>query len=221
MSNLKEIFPGVFLINNMLATRNLDPGHTVYGEKTIEIEGKEYRYWEPTRSKLAAAIKKGLKELPIVPGSSVLYLGAASGTTPSHVSDIVGREGIVFCVEFSPHSVRDLIRVCERRQNMIPILADARKPKDYRKYLKDVDCLFEDVAQPDQARILSMNAKEYLKKGDPTLIAIKSQSIDVSKRPREVYKEVLAELEKNFEVVQSLELEPYEKDHLFVSLRLK
>jgi fibrillarin-like rRNA methylase len=50
----------------------------------------EYRVWNPFRSKLAAAIVGGIENLWIAPGNKVLYLGAASGTSVSHVSDIVG-----------------------------------------------------------------------------------------------------------------------------------
>ncbi|MEM2974176.1 MAG: fibrillarin-like rRNA/tRNA 2'-O-methyltransferase [Candidatus Micrarchaeia archaeon] len=218
---VEEIFPGVFKIDGKLATKNLTPGYSVYGEKTVKIEGEEYRFWDPYRSKLGAAIACGLKELPVKPGDNVLYLGAASGTTASHVSDIVGPKGIVFCIDFAPKVVRDLIKVCEKKQNMLPILADARKPKEYRRYIKSVECIFEDVAQPDQVRILVMNAKEYLKKGDPAMIAIKSQSIDVTRSKKDVFKESIEEASINFDVMEFMQLDPFEKDHLFLSLRFK
>ena len=51
----------------------------------------EYRVWNPFRSKLAAAILGGVDKIHMKPGAKVLYLGAASGTTVSHVSDIVGK----------------------------------------------------------------------------------------------------------------------------------
>lgn len=219
---ITEIFQGVFRIDRKLATRNMTPGHTVYGEQTVSVKGTEYRFWDPYRSKLAAAINKRLKELPIGKGASVLYLGAASGTTASHVSDIVGTEGTVYCVEFAQRVMRDLLGVCERRANMVPIFEDARKPGAYAEYIKGkVDCVYEDVAQPDQVRILAMNAERFLKKGGSAMIAIKSQSIDVARPPKEVYAAALMELEEKFEVIQKMELEPFEKDHLFVLLKLK
>jgi len=204
-----------------LVTRSLAHGVRVYGERLVAYSNAEYRVWDPTRSKLAAAIMKGLKELPIKEGSNILYLGSASGTTASHVSDMVGRTGNVYCVEFAPRSMRDLIAVCEKRPNMLPILADARQPAAYARKVERVDVIYQDVAQPDQARILVENAKLFLKKGKHALIAIKSQSIDVTKKPGEVYKDVIAELETFFEVVEKVELSPYERDHLFVSLRVK
>lgn len=78
-----------------LVTLNLVPGSEVYGEKRISVEGEngekvEYRVWNPFRSKLAAAILGGVDQIHMRPGSKVLYLGAASGTTVSHVADLVG-----------------------------------------------------------------------------------------------------------------------------------
>ncbi|HUK84302.1 MAG TPA: fibrillarin-like rRNA/tRNA 2'-O-methyltransferase, partial [Candidatus Acidoferrum sp.] len=67
-----------------LATVNLTPGLNVYGERLVKVKGVEYRIWDAFRSKLAAAILKGVDNVPIEPGFKVLYLGAASGTTPSH-----------------------------------------------------------------------------------------------------------------------------------------
>jgi len=203
------------------ATRSLAPGHRVYGERLVQIEGVEYRAWDPRRSKLAAALLRGLKEPPIKEGSRVLYLGAASGTTASHVSDMVGESGSVYCVEFAPRSMRDLVAVCETRPNMLPLLADARKPEEYAGKIGRIDAIYQDVAQPDQARILARNARMFLKKGQPALIAVKAPSIDVTKRAAEVYSDVLRELEKDFELVEKIDLNPYEKDHLFLSLRLK
>ena len=52
----------------------------------------------------------------------MLYLGAASGTTVSHVADIVGPEGMVYAVEFSHRSGRDLINVAKKRMNVVPII---------------------------------------------------------------------------------------------------
>jgi fibrillarin-like pre-rRNA processing protein len=204
-----------------LATKSMAPGTRVYGERLVREGGVEYRAWDPTRSKLGAAIMKGLKHVPIHEGSNVLYLGAASGTTSSHVSDMVGEDGTVYCVEFAPRSLRDLLNVCDRRPNMLPMLADARQPKEYADKVEGVDVIYQDVAQPDQIKILIENAKYFLKTGGHALIAIKSQSIDVTKKPREIYEASIAELSNHFEVLEQLELSPYELGHLFVSLRAK
>ena len=97
----RQIFSSVYSLDGKLATKNLAPRHRVYGEKLVECDGTEYRMWDLFRSKLAGAIVKGLSHVPIQPGSLVLYLGASTGTTPSHVSDIVGEEGAVFANEFA------------------------------------------------------------------------------------------------------------------------
>lgn len=209
------LFEGVFEIEGKLATKNGARGTRVYGERLVTKEGVEYRMWNPYRSKLAAAIKNGLKEMPIKEGSKVLYLGAASGTTASHVADIVGEKGIVYCVEFAHRPMRDLVSVCEKRENMIPVFADARMPNSYGNIGK-VDVVYEDVAQPDQIRILVENARMFLKKGGSAMIAIKSQSIDVTKEPEKVFDEAIVELQKAFVVEEKVKLQPYDKDHLFV-----
>ena len=95
-----------------------------------------------------------MAEIGIGPGSKVLYLGAASGTTVSHVSDIIGPTGVVYGVEFSHRVGRDLVNMAKKRTNIIPIIHDARKPQDYRFLVGMVDVVFADVAQPDQARII-------------------------------------------------------------------
>ncbi|KAL8491963.1 hypothetical protein ACS0TY_023531 [Phlomoides rotata] len=125
----------------------------------------EYRVWNPFRSKLAAAILGGVDNVWIKPGARVLYLGAASGTTVSHVSDIVGPEGVVYAVEFSHRSGRDLVNMAKKRTNIIPIIEDARHPAKYRMLVVMVDVIFSDVAQPDQARILALNGSYFLKAG--------------------------------------------------------
>lgn len=203
-----------------LVTRNLYPGHTVYGEKTYIISSEEYRVWDAYRSKLSGAVHKGLSMVPIKENNFVLYLGAASGTTSSHVSDIVGPKGKVFCIEFSARVTRDLVGVSSIRKNMIPILADARAPEQYRFYVPEVDIIYQDVAQPNQAKILVDNANFYLKKGGYAFFAIKARSIDVTKAPKEIFKEEIEYLKnKGFEIIDVILLDPYDKDHAMVLIQ--
>jgi len=202
-----------------LATRNLAPGRTVYGEKLVRFEGVEYRLWDPYRSKLAAAILKGVKKVPIEPNHQVLYLGAASGTTASHVSDIVGEKGHVYCVEFAARALRELVNnVCPYRLNMTPILEDARFPEKYAIFIRGkVDDIYCDVAQPEQAKILADNADLYLKNGGWIMLAVKAQSIDVTKEPSEVYRRELKVLEsRGFTIEDIVHLEPYDKAHAMI-----
>jgi fibrillarin-like pre-rRNA processing protein len=214
----KELFDGVYLIDGRLATINLSKGKKVYGEELI-AEGKvEYRLWNPYRSKLSAAILNGLMSFKIHEGSSVLYIGAATGTTSSHVSDIVGDRGRVYCVELSERNMRELIRVCETRKNMLPILADARHTDGYLQDVGMCDCLYQDASAREQAAILKANSSA-LKKGGYAYFVIKSQSIDISRNPEEVFREELEKLDDTFELIEKVELEPYDKMHLFAALR--
>jgi fibrillarin-like pre-rRNA processing protein len=199
-----------------LATLNLAPGQRVYGEKLVQFSGNEYRVWDTYRSKLAATIAKGEEEIPLEPGSKVLYLGAASGTTASHVSDIVGQEGIVHCVEFSPRVMRELVAVCEYRKNMFPVLADARFPEKYRMLVDQVDVIYQDVAQPNQSEIMVKNARMFLKDGGHGFLAIKARSVDVTKEPSEIYKKEIETLKQSFEIKTVVHLEPYDKAHVMI-----
>jgi len=215
---------GVFVAKgkeDALVTRNLVPGEAVYGEKRIAVEGAEgkveYRVWNPFRSKIAAAILGGIENIWISPGSKVLYLGAASGTTVSHVSDVVGPTGIVYAVEFSHRSGRDLINVAKKRTNIIPIIEDARYPQKYRMLVGMVDTLFADVAQPDQARILALNAQYFLKNGGKFVMSIKANCIDSTASAEIVFaREVKKLQEDNLKPSEQITLEPYERDHAVV-----
>ena len=218
-------FPGVFLARgreDALVTKSFAPGISVYGEKVIKIqEGEdkiEYRIWNPYRSKIAAAILGGVESAWIEPGSKVLYLGAASGTTVSHVSDILGTEGTVYAVEFSHRSGRDLVNMAKTRTNVVPIVDDARHPLHYRMLVPMVDFLFADVAQRDQARILAYNAQHFLKNGGSFLISIKANCIDSTLEPSVVFKNEVDTLkELGFTPKEMLTLEPYEVDHACVA----
>ena len=214
----KEVFDGVVRVNGKLATVNLVQGEKVYGEELVKADGKEYRLWNPYRSKLAAAILKGMKHMQIKKGSKVLYLGAATGTTCSHISDIISTEGELYCVEVSERSVRDLIKVCEKRENMLPILEDARNVEKYAEEVGNADVLYQDIAARDQAQMLIENSR-FIGKGSYAYVAIKSQSISVSKNPKVVYKEFLKAVSGTFEVVESMDLMPFDRMHLFAVLK--
>ncbi len=216
----KEVFPGVYSIDGRLATRNLVKGRSVYGENLVTVDKTEYRMWTPYRSKLAAAVMNKLRTFAFKEGSSVLYLGASNGTTPSHVSDIIGKKGRLFGVEISERSMRDFVALCEKRENMLPLLADARRIESYSGVVGKGSCdiIYQDVSAKEQAEILEKNAV-FLKKGGYAYLAIKSQSIDISREPKEVYKEVLHYLENTFEILEQLSLEPYDSAHLFAVLR--
>lgn len=216
---------GVFIARgkeDSLTTRNLVPGVSVYGEKRISVEQPEgdkieYRVWNPFRSKLAAAILAGLDNIYIKPGCKLLYLGAASGTSVSHCSDLVGPEGAVYAVEFSHRSGRDLVNMAKQRPNVIPIIEDARHPQKYRMLVPMVDVVFADVAQPDQARIVALNAQHFLKNGGHFVISIKASCIDSTAAPEAVFaREVKKLQESQLKPREQVTLEPYERDHAMV-----
>jgi len=200
-----------------LATLNIMRGTSVYNERLIEVGGKEYRFWDPYRSKLAASILKGIPKMPISTGCGVLYLGAASGTTVSHVSDIVGTTGRVYAVEFSPRPLRELINKLSARINVFPIFADARFPLHYKLLIENVDVVYCDIAQPEQAKVLVDNSELLLRGGGYVLIAIKARSIDSTREPEEVFKEQIDLLKhRGLNILAVVSLEPYDRDHLMV-----
>ena len=227
-------FPGIFISTtpkeSLLITKNYAVGQTVYGEKHIQVEDTtnknedntplkiEYRVWNAFRSKLGAAIINGIRKIYMEPGSKVLYLGAASGTTISHVSDIVGDTGVVYGIEISERSGRDLTNMAKQRPNLIPIIEDGRKPWRYRMMVSMVDCIFADVAQPDQARIIAINAHYFLKNGGGFVFSIKANCIDSTASPEAVFDDQIQALRKEgFKVKEKVTLEPYERDHAVVT----
>ena len=200
-----------------LATENLIPKNQVYNEKLVKIKGTEYRIWNPFRSKLAATIMNGLRDFPFMQKSSVLYLGVSTGTTISHISDIVGQNGIIFGVEHTSRVARDFLdRVASHRKNIIPIIQDARKPQEYFSVFKKVYVAYVDISQPDQTDIAIDNCKMYLKSNGYLFLVIKTRSIDVTKDPKKVISNEIKKLEPLFEIKQIINLQPYDKDHAIV-----
>ncbi|XP_020871124.1 putative rRNA 2'-O-methyltransferase fibrillarin 3 isoform X1 [Arabidopsis lyrata subsp. lyrata] len=206
---------GVFVAKSKadaLVTKNLVPGEIIYNEKRIFVQNEdrstvEYRVWNPHRSKLADAITTGVDNIWIKPGVNVLYLGASSGYTVSHISDIVGPEGCVYAVEHSHICGKVLMNMAEKRTNVIPIIEDARHPAKYRMLVGMVDVIFSDVNQPDQSKILGLNASYFLKSGGHFMISIKANSIDSTIAAETVYQ---MEVEK----LQMEELRPTEILHI-------
>ena len=215
---MKQIFPGVWKKGNRLFTKNLLPGDKTYTKTLLKFKGNEYREWDPYRSKPAAAILKGLKTFPLKKGMKILYLGIANGTTASFFSDIIGKEGVIYGIEISERSIRDLNPVAEKRGNIVAILGNAKLPNEY-SWIEKADIVYEDVATDDQSEILIRNCKEFLKPDGFAMIAIKARSIDVVKPPKTIYKQEISKLQKHFKILEKIELDPYEKDHMFLVMR--
>ena len=217
-------FDGIFTCHSkgdLLVTKNLTPGKSVYSEKLITVDGPEgpveYREWNPYRSKIGACILCGFQNMGIKPGSKVLYLGASTGTTISHISDIVGTTGRVYGVEFSHIVAREFVNLAKSRPNIVPIIEDARRPQKYRMLVPMVDCLFADVAQPDQARIFAINAKHFLRNGGFFMICIKASCVDSTLDARQVFASETQELVKEgFKPEEHVDLEKYHRGHAMV-----
>jgi fibrillarin-like pre-rRNA processing protein len=217
---MKELFKGVFEHEGRIFTLNAEKGFRFYGENLLEFQGKEYREWNPYRSKIAAAIKNGLKNFLIKQDSRILYLGAGSGTTISHLSDFMNK-GFIFGIEISPIAIKKLVELAKIRNNIAPILGNARKPESYSHFIDRVDLIYQDIAQRDQCEILTRNAEFYLKKNDSVMLALKARSISSAKEADEIFKEEIEKLENRFEILEKVRLDPYEKEHLFLVMRMK
>ncbi len=209
---MKQIAPGVFDDKGLLWTESRAPGRAVYGELLRQRKNVEYRSWHPNRSKMAALLRKSPKVPWLSTKDHVLYLGAASGTTVSHMSDIT--EGPVYAVEFSPRSTRDLIWNVESRDNVVPILADAGAPQTYAPLIhRRVDVLIQDVAQRHQVDIFLRNMP-MVRKGGRGYLMVKARSISVKDEPSTIYKDVERRLrEAGLKVTHQVDLDPYETDH--------
>ncbi len=196
-----------------LYTKNLVPGQRVYSERLVKQDKDEFRQWDPNKSKLAATILKGSTNIGIRKGDIVLYLGCSTGTTPSHVSDIIGKEGFLFGLDPAPRVLRDFVFLCEKRTNMTALLEDANHPENYKDKICQADIVYQDVAQRNQTEIFIKNCKHFLKKGGYALLAVKARSIDVTKKPKQIFNQVREELEKHMIIIDYRTLDPFELDH--------
>ena len=209
---------GVYSDKRWLLTRNLVPGVAVYGESLLREGEHEYRRWDANRSKLAAYLKCGGRVWPFRSSSSVLYLGAGAGTTVSHISDICDR-GTIVAIEVSSRAFRNLLSVAERRMNVIPVLGDASKPETYRSHVREVDVLYQDVAQRDQDAIFLRNT-EFLREGGVGMLMVKARSADVAAEPARIYAHIEGILrERGFAILDRRALDPFEADHAALVVR--
>lgn len=211
---------GVYKDKKQIFTENLDSakGIKVYNERVVKRKNKEYRSWNPYRSKLAAAILNNFK-FDIKKEYNILYLGAATGTTVSHISDIV-KNGAIYSVESSPISMKKLLETSKKRQNLIPILENANHPERYSTIVPKVDLIYQDISQKNQAEIFISNASRFLKNNCYGILVVKARSIDVSLKPEKVYEIVSLKLKKEgFIISNIINLSPYEKDHALIKVR--
>jgi len=220
MKLFNKKFPNIFIDKKKLYTKSLDK-NSFFEEKIVVEGGVSYREWDPKRSKLAAGLLKGLSQIGFKEGSVVLYLGASHGYTTSFVSDIVGNKGFIFAIDIAPQVTRDLVSLAEQRKNIAPILANCNHPEKYKELVTQANIVYQDIAQKNQVQIFLKNCDAYLKKDSFGLLALKSRSIDVTKKPRDVYRQVMKELEKKITIVDYRVLDPYEKDHALFIVKKK
>lgn len=186
-------------------------GDPVYGEPTDD-EG--WRAWDAGRSKLGAMLALGM-DVGLEGSETVLYLGAAAGTTVSHVADFAGP---TYAVEFAARPMRDLVGVAERRERLFPLLKDARKPETYAHVVEPVDVIVQDVATRGQADVANAN-RQFLANDGRLLLAVKARSEDVTGDPEDLFDAVVEQLSEGYEILEREPLAPYHEDHLGVVAR--
>ena len=199
----------------------LRPAKSHFGERIIRQGTDEFREWEPKRSKLAASVRNGCPNTGIREGNVILYLGASHGFTCSYVSDMVGKEGLIFGIDPAPEVMRDLVFLSKERNNIVPILADANHPEQYKDRICQADVVFQDISQKNQAEIFLKNCDLFLKEKGFGLISVKARSINIKKKSKEIFQEVRDEIEKKYLIVDYRNLEPHEKDHCMIIIKKK
>jgi len=213
----EAVSDGIYKKDNEYYTLNLTPSKSIYGEELIQKGGKEYRHWDPRRSKLAAFLKRE-GSLPLEYDMDVLYLGAGDGTTVSHVADIL-THGRVFAVELSGKPYTNLLELSKHRKNIFPILEDAGKPVKYSDIIPKVDFLYQDISQKDQSKIFLKNIS-FLKKDRYGFIAVKCRSIDVTRSPDKIYSQVENTLRsEGLDILGRTDISRWQKDHAIIMAR--
>lgn len=218
MMQAHKIFQ-LFTDGKNIYTQSLAPGKAPFDERIFNEHGKEFREFDPTRSKLSAMIKKGCTNVGIRKNDVVLYLGVSHGYTASFISDIIGNEGFLFGLDPAPRVMRDFVFLAEDRKNLVPLLADANHPEEYVARVCAADIIYQDIAQRNQVDIFRRNCKLFLKKGGYGLLSIKARSVDISKKPRDIFEESRKALEKEMTVIDYRILDPFEKDHCMIIVK--
>ena len=227
MAMTPSLLPNTFIMQGKypkIFTKNLTPGRTFFDQENLyQEDGVEYRELDPRHSKLGAALARGCQQFGVKAGDTMLYLGASHGYTPSFVSDMLGKEGTLYCLDVASRVVRDLVFVCEERSNMIPIMANASLPESYAWRITSVDSVFQDISQRHQVEIFLKNIDLYLKSGGFGMLSVKARSIDVLRQPKDIFKDIKRQLDMipGIVIVDYRELDPFEKDHAFFVVKKK
>jgi len=196
-----------------LYTVNRNPGTKVYGEALSTVDGVEYRAWDPFRSKLAAFLLKGAPADVLGRPRTVLYLGAAHGTTVSHLSDL-WPEATLFAIEKSPTSFARLLALARQRPGLVPILADAQLPERYQADVGAVELLYQDIAQRNQAGIFVENARACLSPRGRGILMLKVRSVTQQRPTATVVREARSALSAaRLAVAYETALTPFSREH--------
>ncbi len=212
-------WPGVFREGRELYTINADVGHRVHGETLRSVGGVEYRTWDPFRSKLAGLLLRGAPDDVFGTVHSVLYLGGAHGTTVSHLADLWPEEPI-FVIEKSATAFAPLLALARRRENLLPILADAQLPERYQADVGSVDLLYQDVAQRNQATIFAENVASCLSPKGRGILMLKVRSVTQRRPAAAIARETRAELVRaGLSVLGEVALAPFAREHVALLVR--
>ena len=211
-------------------SRNAVRGRSVRGERRKKEGRIEWRQWNPTKSKVAAALLRTKLEPSLIipePGSTCLYLGASSGGTVSHIHDIVcGADnhhgGQVVAVEISPRMMRDLVSLSEKRSGLFPLLADARRPDLIAPILRGkADWIHQDLSIADQAETFVRVSSSFLSSGGVGLLSLKAASERSSEGDdNSRFKKAERILEESeLELVERIDLKGLEEQHVLFSCK--
>ncbi len=205
---------------NKVYTLDRESGRSVYGESLLDLDGAAWREWIPWRSKLGALFTKR-PDMTLKFEGDVLYLGAAQGTTVSHISDLL-EGGAIYAVEFSRAPFIKLSDLSRKRDNIVPILEDAFHPERYRAIVPSVSIVYQDVAQKEQLKLFLLNCGLFLKPGGLGVLMLKSRSVDVTARPSEIFEKVSSGLAQGgLHILETVDLSPYQIDHFAFVVRRK
>lgn len=213
-----------------LWTLNAVPKKAVYGESLRNFSGTEFRRWDPTRSKLGAALVRTRRAPELLlpeEGTTVLYLGAGHGTSISHLHDhLCGAEndlsGRLVAVDLAPRCLRELTHMAKSRPGLVPVLGDARKHAAWGVLLpRKVNWLFQDVAQAGQVDIFIAACRRFLERNGTGLLSLKAASERWTGEGEEaLFTSVEQTLESSgFEVEERIELAGYEDNHVLFAVR--
>lgn len=230
MARKSKLAWGIRREGRSLWTRNAVRGVSVRGERRKTDARIEWRFWDPSRSKVAAALLRTANDpsqlLPET-GSTCLYLGASFGSTVSYIHDQVcgagnHHGGQVVAVEIAPRAMRDLSELASIRPGLVPVLGDARQPQTVAPYIRGkADWMHQDLSIADQAETFVRMAGAFLRPGGTGLLSLKAASERSSDGDDDSRFAKAARIlrESNLDVIERIDLKGLEEQHLVFHVR--